>query len=161
MPTQLINKAQFKTYVDFSDNIPDKKIEYHIGDAQLFDLKPLVPDALYTDLFSLSSRPELQGLLDDQVTPYLICCAFSRFLLWTGRNISQFGIRVNAEDTSTEVSDKARAELIADIENKMAYYLAEFKKALKEADYTFDGTLYNFDSCEVSKPKRNFKIRAV
>lgn len=158
----LIQKSEFKTYVDFSDNIPSKKLDYNINDAQIFDLKPLVPADFYTDLFSLSARPELTVLLDDYVKPYLICSAFSRYLLWTGRNISQFGIRTNNEDTSTEVSDKARAELIADINNKKSYYWSIFKKKIYDDNYTYDGTTYDFtNDCDVSRPKRNFNIRAV
>lgn len=158
----LIQKSEFKTYVDFSDNISDKKLNYQINDAQIFDLQPIVPEDFYADLFSLSSRPELTVLLDDYIKPYLICSAFARYLLWTGRNISQFGIRTNNEDTSTEISDKARAELIADINNKKAWYLARFKKAIYDADYTYDSVVYDFtDDCEVSRPKRNFNIRAV
>lgn len=158
----LIQKSQFKDYVDFSDNISDKKIDYQINDAQLFDLKPLVPIDFYNDLFSLSSRPELSSLLDEYITPFLVCSAFSRYLLWTGRNISQFGIRSNVEDSSTEISDKARGELIADIENKKKYYLAMFRKVIYDANYTYDSISYDFTTdCDVSSPRSKFNIRAV
>lgn len=204
----LIEKSQFKDYVDFSDNINDKKLNYQIKDAELFDFVPLVPVEFYDALVSLIASDikqwarttpyvlgdkayspmnnkkyvalrdttgdepsislsdwddiELASLFDDYVKPYLVCCAFSRYLLWTGRNISQFGIRTNSEDTSTEVSDKARAELIADINNKKAYYWSRFKKKIYDDDYTYDGVLYNFETdCDVSRPKRNFNIRAV
>lgn len=204
----LIQKTQFKDYVDFSDNIADKKINYQINDAELFDFAPLVPDVFYTNVKALvESNPKqwsrttpyligdkvfspinnkkyvaLQGntdaepsesasnwseltlftLFDDYIKPFLVCSAFSRYLLWTGRNISQFGIRTNSEDSSTEVSDKARAELIADIDNKKNYYWSRFKKKIYDDSYTYDGVIYDFiNDCEVSKPKRNFKIRAV
>lgn len=204
----LIEKSQFKDYVDFSDNINDKKLNYQIKDAELFDFVPLVPVEFYDALVSLIASDikqwarttpyvlgdktyspmnnkkytalrsttgdepsvslsdwddiELASLFDDYVKPYLVCCAFSRYLLWTGRNISQFGIRTNSEDTSTEVSDKARGELIADIENKKAHYWSRFKKKIYDDDYTYDGVLYSFETdCEISRPKRNFNIRAV
>lgn len=204
----LIQKSQFKDYVDFSDNIADKKLNYQINDAELFDFQPLVPiefyDAIktmvalnikqwdrtsvylvgdksyspinqkkYTALrttqddepsVSTSDWQEIQlyTLFDDYIKPYLVCSAFSRYLLWTGRNISQFGIRVNSEDTSSEVSDKARAELIADIDNKKNYYWSRFKSTVYDNDYTYDGVLYDFvNDCEPSRPKMNFKIRAV
>lgn len=204
----LIQKSQFKDYVDFSDNIVDKKLNYQINDAELFDFVPLVSDEFYQAIKTMvesniqqwsrtteylinqkSYSPEnnkkyialrttegdepsvsssdwseiqLYTLFDEYIKPYLICCAFSRYLLWTGRNISQFGIRINSEDSSTEVSDKARAELIADIDNKKSYYWSRFKKKISDDDYTYDTVVYDFENdCGTSRPKRNFKIRAV
>ena len=49
----LIQKTQFKDYVDFSDNISDKKLNYHIKDAELFDFVPLVPIELFDNLNAL------------------------------------------------------------------------------------------------------------
>lgn len=204
----LIQKTQFKDYVDFSDNIPDKKLNYQIDASQIFDFKTIVPKAFYDAIVSMvdinikqwsrttpysigdkiyspenqqkyialrsttGDEPsvsssdwqeiELYTLFDNHLKPFLICSAFSRYLLWTGRNISQFGIRTNNEDSSTEISDKARAELIADIENQSVYYWSGFLKQIKCDSYTYDGVTYDFNNdCEISRPKRNFKIRAV
>lgn len=204
----LIEKTQFKDYVDFSDNISDKKLAGSIRDAHVFDFEPLVPAAFYSALKELieSNIPQwsrtssyvigdkaystinqkkyvaiainadlepsansakwteirLATLFDDYVKPYLIYSAFSRYLLWAGRHVAQGGIRVMNDDTSVEISDKSRGELIADIDNKKSFSLSRLMKTLSDNSYTYDGVLYAFETdCEVSRPKRNFKIRAV
>lgn len=204
----LIQKTQFKDYVDFSDNISDKKLNYHIKDAELFDFVPLVPIELFDNLNALintniqqwsrttayivgdksyspvnqkaytcissstnnepSANPlkweeiELYTLFEDYIKPYLICSAYVRVLLWAGRNMSQYGLRTSVEDTSSEISDKARGELMADINNKKSYYWSRLIKTMSDNAYTYDDVVYNFNNnCEVSTNKRTFHIRAV
>lgn len=204
----LIAQSDFKNYVDFSDNIANKKVLYQINDAELFDFKPLVPIEFYNALISLvdynsnqwtrttpyvvgnkvystenqktyiciqsstGNEPSVSGSywteielsvsFNSFIKPYLVCSAFSRYLLWAGRNVSQFGLRVNSEDSSAEISDKARGELIADIENKKKHYWAMFKKDLFDRNYKYDSITYNFtNDCDISSPKPKFNIRAV
>lgn len=167
---QLIDKTDFGTYVKFSDNIPARDVDFQCKDAQNFDLYPISPVAvisgnnLVTDIenninVSPVTRPELISFFDDFVKPFLVCKAYSRFLLWAGRNITQYGLRVNNEDTSTEVTDKARAEMIADINHKANVYLARMQDELNDVELTFDGIVYDFD-CK-TKPRAQTKIRAI
>lgn len=91
------------------------------------------------------------------IKPFWICKASTRFLLWHGRNITQYGLRNNIEDTSEALSDKARAELINDLESKATHYHTQLRKTMSDANYTYDGTVYSFSDC-VKVGKGNFKI---
>lgn len=169
--TQLIDKDDFGQYVKWSDNIPARDVDFHCKDAQNFDAVPIMPLAvvshnnLITDietaiLESPVTRPELLSFYADFVKPYLVLNAYRRFLLWSGRNLTQYGLRINNEETSTEVTDKARAEMMADALHKGNVYLARLTDGLKDADYTFDDIIYSFNNCQ-TKPKAKTRIKAV
>lgn len=159
----LIIKSEFITYVKLGANVSKNgDIESYIKDMQELEFKPIVPNDFYLAITgTLTSTSELQALLNDYVKPYLISGSYEKFLLWHGRNVSQYGLRENNEDTSVGISDKARAELMADIRRKTNIYQAEMLNQIKEANYTFDGVTYNFNSCEVSKAKPQMRIRQV
>lgn len=168
---QLIDKDDFGTYVKWSDNIPAANVDFHCKDAQNFDAYPIMPIAVVSlnnivlDVEnaineSPVTRPELLEWFTDYLKPFLVCKAYARFLLWQGRNITQFGIVVNQEETSTEATDKARAEMIADTEHKCNVYLARLTKALKDADYTYDSIVYEY-TCDNSKPRPKTRIVSI
>jgi len=170
--TQLIDKDDFGTYVKWSNNISAADVNFHCKDAQNFDAVPIMPIAvvsgnnLITDIEtaigeSPVTRPQLLTFFEDFVKPYLVLCAYKRFLLWAGRNLTQYGLRVNNEDTSTDVTDKARAEMMADALHKANVYLARLTDSLKDADYTFDTIIYSFNNCETTKPRAKTRIKAV
>lgn len=169
--TQLIDKEDFGAYVKFSDNIRAADVDFHCKDAQNFDAYPIMPLAvvsgnnMVTDIEtavneSPVTKPELVAFFNDYLKPFLVCKAYARFLLWAGRNITQFGLRVNNEETSTEVTDKSRAEMIADIEHKCNVYLARMTTNLYDTDYTYDGVVYEFGDCK-SKPRAKTRIIAI
>ncbi len=155
----LVIKSEFAKYVRLSLNISDASIEMHIKDMQELTFKATTDATFYNDLIgSLTSRPELSAFLDTYIKPYLICGAYEKFLLWHGTNINQYGLRQNNEDTSDEISDKRRAEIMADIRSKANAYLSIMQKQLKEDNYTFDGVYYNF--CDnPTKQKRNIGFK--
>jgi len=159
----LIIKSEFESYVKIGANVSKSgAIETAIKDMQEFEFKPIVPLAFYTAITgTLTASSELQIFLDDYVKPYIILGSYDKFLLWHGRNISQFGLRENSEDTSTPISDKARAEMMADIRHKANVCLMAMNKRLSDLSYTFDGTVYNFTSCDVSKAKPSIGFKQV
>lgn len=168
---QLIDKDDFGAVVKFSDNIRASDVDFHCKDAQNFDAYPIMPIAVVSlnnivlDVEtaineSPVARPELLEWFTDYLKPFLVCKAYARLLLWQGRNITQFGLRVNNEETSTEVTDKNRSELIADTEHKCNVYLARLTSALKEADFTYDSIVYDFN-CSSTKPRAKTRIKAV
>lgn len=156
---QLIDKDDFGEYVQFSDNLRAGNVNFHCMDAQNFDFAELYPNATVSGNTLLANietavsespvtRPQLVTFFTNFVKPFLVCSAFQRLLLWQGRNITQFGIRVNNEETSNEISDKARAELISDINNKTNIYLLRMSNAFKAANNTFDTIVYgNTSGC--------------
>lgn len=165
----LIDKDDFGALVRWSDNLPASAIDTHILNAQKFDVRPVMPvtktggvnmlDNIETAVNeSPVTKPELVELFNDYVKPLLVFKAYAQFLLWHGTNVVQYGLRRNIEDTSENISDKLRAELIADTEAKANSYLAEFKKALEDASYTFDDVVYQYSG---TKPKAKTRISAV
>lgn len=162
----LIIKSEFRTYCKLGANVgKDSELDSYIRDMQELEFLPTVDDTFYNDLIGdLSLRPELSNFLNNNIKPYLISGAYEKFLLWHGNNISQFGIRNNNEDTSQQISDRTRGELIADVRRKTNAYQAIFKRELFRADYTFDGVAYTFfdDMYKRENAKRNigmFQLR--
>lgn len=159
----LIISSEFRDHVKLGANVGKSgELETYIRKFQENKFKPIVPSAFYTDITgSLTSRPELNTFLQDYVKPFLISGAYENFLLWHGRNVSQFGLRQNNEETSEAISDKARAELMADIRSETNVCLADMTKQWSDLNYTFDGTAYGFNSCGVRKSGANIGIKQV
>lgn len=105
---------------------------------------------------------ELGTFYYNYLIPYLVFKCYGRFLLWAGRNITQYGLRENTEDTSVSVTDEGRAALIADINVKGNIWYNRFKNKLCKVNYTFDNILYSVD-CDVynPNPKHTYKIRSI
>lgn len=165
---QLIDKTDFGEYVKWSNNIPDRDVDPHCLDAQNFDAYPIMPKAvvsgnnIITDIEtaiaeSPVTKPELVAFYNTYLVPFLVCKAYARFLLWAGRNITQYGLRVNQEDTSTEVTDRARGDMIADIQSKANVYWARLTEYLSYEDLTLDGVVYSFNCSDKARPKTRIK----
>lgn len=157
----LIIKSEFRTYYKLGANVGnDGELDAYIQKTQELNFKQTVPAALYTDLLgSLTARPELEAFLNDYIKPFLISKTYERFLLWHGNNINQYGIRNNVEDTSQQISTTNRAELINDVKSDSNAFLALMNKQASDANFTFDGVVYDFDCSTVGK--RNIIIRQV
>jgi len=100
----------------------------------------------------------LMSFWTDYVKPFFMCCAYYRFLLWHGANITQYGSRQNTEDTSQELTDKRKGELLADISGKKDIFLARLTKAFKDAANTFDGVTYQYDSTDTKELNQGVRI---
>lgn len=168
---QLINKDDFAGIVKWSANIPDRDVDFYCIEAQKFDVYPVMPLAVVTgnnfieDIeIAIQESPvtktKLVAFYDDYVKPFLVCKAYERLLVLHGRNITQFGLRVNNEETSSEVSDKARGEWIEQTTHKANVYLADLMKEMKKVNYTFDSVVYSFAKCD-NKPKYSTRIKAI
>jgi hypothetical protein len=118
-------------------------IDFHIRDAESYDYEPTVPAAFWTKLNN-SPASELTDFLNDYVKPLLIFYAYKRFLVWQGRNITQYSIVTPADTTSNPISDQSRAVLINDIQSKIAICLNKHNKELDDNNCTFDGVIYDF-----------------
>lgn len=141
----LIIKSDFDAYCRISKNIKDSDLDIHIRDTQEVEFESWVSNAFYTDLMdNLATKPQLTTLFNEYIKPFLVLGAYYRFLLWHGANVSQYGIRQNNEDTSTEVSDKRRAELMGDVQSKKNAYLNKLKDKLFNDNFTYDSVTYDF-----------------
>lgn len=156
----LITKSDFTTYVQFTANIQDRLLDYHITKAETLDFQPLVPDAFWTNINSTSPAlsGDLETFFEDYCKPVLIHFAILRYLIEAGVNLTQFGIVNPLENTSQPASDGQRASMRNQYKSDLQSYLNKFYARLKEVEYTFDGTVYDFD-CKVKQQK--MIIRAI
>lgn len=154
----LITKSDFSAYVQFTENIKDRLLDYHITKAETLDFQPLVPTAFWTNINSTS--PALSGELEDFFTDYckpvLVHFAFLRYLIEAGINITQFGIVNPFENTSQPASDGQRASMRNQYKSDLQSYLNKFYARLKDVSYTLDGVVYDFD-CKVKQQKMIIK----
>jgi len=157
----LIIKSDFDTYCKLGKNIKDDDLNLHIRDAQDVDFFSWVNDTFYTDLMdNLATKPELTTLFNTYIKPYLVLSAYYKFMLWHGANVSQYGTRQNQEDTSQEVSDKRRSELLGDIQSKINVYLNRLKDKLNDDNYTYDSVVYDwYNNCDkiIARPQLNIR----
>jgi len=160
----LIIKSEFRTFCKLGANVgKDSELDSFIQDMQELEFRSTMDEPFYIDVTGdLTNRPELQLFLDTYIKPYLICGAYEKFLLWHGNNVSQFGIRNNIEDTSQQVSDKTKGELLADVKRKTNAYLSIMTRELYRSNYTFDGIVYTFfDDPYKTRSKRHIGIKQV
>lgn len=95
---------------------------------------------------------ELEEFFNVYCKPILVHYALTRFLVEHGRNITQFGVVTPREDTSEPVSDQARADVRNQYKKDLDSYLSLFYARLEEVEYTFDGTVYDFDCKKKASP---------
>jgi hypothetical protein len=115
------------------------------------------PSAANTDW----SEIQLMSFWTDYVKPYFLACAYYNFLNWHGANVTQYGLRQNQEDTSQEVSDKRKGELMASVSGKKDSYLARLTKRFNDVNKTFDEVVYEYDSTDTHKPNQGVRIWGV
>lgn len=131
----LITLADFGAYVPFSPNIDPLLVEPHVRDAQTFDVWPLLPVALRTELASpVASWPVKETkLFTDFVKPLLVCTAADRMLLWHGLHITPNGAETISDLGHQPISQAQRAQLRADLQAKAAHYQGQLETALRLA----------------------------
>lgn len=156
----LITKADFNQYVQFTQNVPDRILDFHILKAEKIDFFPLVPDAFWTiiNTGSPGMGTELEAFFDEYIKPVVVHFAMLRFMNEAGRNITQFGLVVPREDTSEPASDSARGDVRNQYKADLQSHLTKFYKALSVAEYTFDRVEYDF---ECKNRETNLFIRAI
>lgn len=156
----LITKSDFSTYVQFTTNIPDRILDYHILKAEQMDFFPLVPEAFWTRINQSSPAlsDDIQDFVDYFVKPLLIHFTILRFLVEHGRNITQYGVVVPKEDTSEPVTDTARNEIRNQYLRDTQVLLKNFYNELHTVEYSFEGVKYEFD-CKTKQKK--IMIKAV
>lgn len=94
--------------------------------------------------------------------PFLVFCSYKKFLLWAGTNLTQYGLVKIDEDTSEEISDQRRAELIADVKQKANIWLSRLRGRLCEVNNTFDLVNYSQTNGNYNvNPRKTFQIRPV
>jgi hypothetical protein len=160
-----LSKTELAGIVEqFTTNIEDRLINPHIQKTIEIGFAEIVPQSLLNAIVSLNlsgaGNPELKAFYNSyfkQIWSYL---AYIRFFTWHGRNITQFGLVSINDDTTSQISDKARGELINNIEHDSQVYMTRMLNELKLKNYTFDTISYSKIQI-IKKPRNSFGIRAI
>ena len=160
-----LSKTELAGIVEqFTTNIEDRLINPHIQKTIEIGFAEIVPQSLLNAIVSLNlsgaGNTELKAFYNSyfkQIWSYL---AYIRFFTWHGRNITQFGLVSINDDTTSQISDKARGELINNIEHDSQVYMTRMLNELKLKNYTFDNISYSKIQI-IKKPRNSFGIRAI
>lgn len=166
-------KAEFKEFVQFTDNIPDRLLDFQITQAYSKSLVPKFGD-LATAIKEnesetiedfLTDSPELATFYRDFLREYWITLAYRRFISVHGINVSQFGLTRTAdpEGTFVQATGDDRAIVIRQISSDLSVVETNIYKRLKAVNWTFDTIVYNSPDSDDRKitPKKNFGIRPI
>jgi hypothetical protein len=160
-----LSKAELASVVEqLTTNIEDRLINPHIKKTIEISFEGLVSDNLINAIIALSltdaTKPQLIAFYNNyfkQVWSYL---AYIRLLTWHGRNVTQFAISTIVDDSTQQVSDKARATMISNTERDSQVYINRMLNELKDKNYRFDNI--NFSKVSpIKKSRGRFGIRAI
>lgn len=164
-------KSEFQNYVQFTVNIEDRIINYHVEDAFYYEIKPKLgyPTDSAKDIglviYNLATdditKPELKAFFDNYVKRYWVLLAFKRFLQNHGRNVTQFGYTKlrDPEGTFDQVDGEERAVYLKQLQHDINITETNLFVELNTKRWTFDSFTYGQTS--VNPPKKKFGISAV
>lgn len=144
--TLLISLSDFAGVRDLSSNVEEAELNTYIRQAQDADLKPLLGEALYWDFTDNAGDAKYLLLLNgDQyedgqgndinyegVKPMLIHYSYARYVQFANIKTTKSGFMNKENDYSEQISEKAKASMIAQAremakvyENGVFKYLVE------------------------------------
>jgi hypothetical protein len=151
----LITKTELKTYLQFSDKIEDRLIDFHIKLVQETIIEPLLDPIMFANLEQVVSNPsntypELATLFEDYIKAWICHKTIYSFYSQHGINVTQYGMRVMNEDTSQPVAPEDRAMLLQTVKNNANAYWLRLDKRMADDNYTYDNITYK-DDCQKNK----------
>jgi hypothetical protein len=162
-----ITKADIAATVEnFTVNIEDRLVSGHINKAWEIDFENIMPTSLKVAISGLSltasGNTQLKALFNNHVTKCWAYRAYGRFLANHGNNVTPFGIMQVLDQDQRVADSKDRAFMIANNDRDASVFFSRFIKAMEDANWTFDGTVYLFEDGQPrKKPSRKFGIRAI
>jgi hypothetical protein len=141
-PIALINAIEAKVLAKIQQW--NKNRSYGVDDLVLFE-------TYYAALASnTDSQPpssdwqanELMNFYAEYLLPFIAYSFYYRFIAYHGVKITQAGLKQLVDDTSINVSDKMRGEMLGDIKSKLNVWTGKISKKLNDVYYTFDGVQY-------------------
>lgn len=141
MPTYLIARTDFNSYVDVTNHVADKYLNRFILRAQEMFLAPLLGDELYAELIEDHSTgyygTGMLSLLTDYVTPFLVYKSYQLYLPTSGSFMTGMGPRIPVEDKSTPLDDSALGVLVDDARNSADFYARKLYRYLVSNKSTY------------------------
>lgn len=169
--TLLISTTDFANYRHISANIDSAKIEPYIYEAQQFDVRPALGDALYYDLLKHSTETNYSALLDgedysaldgydrhfDGLKSAIVYFAYARYIESANLHSTPLGFVAKRNDYSTEPSDKTIARQVTAARESAKGYLSDALMYLdaKRSDFPLYG------KTKTSTPSGGIKITRI
>ncbi len=168
-------KTQFGQFVQWTNNIQDRIINFHIDNAFFYVIRgklgyPTDPDkdlALEISNFDpdSDSGAELIAFFNGYILRWWILIAFKRFLENHGRNVTQFGYTTlkDPEGTFEQVDEIGRATYLRQLQTDINVAETAVFLELHKRQWTFDGFQYQHESFNDfrRRHRKNFGISAI
>jgi hypothetical protein len=161
-------KSQFKEYVQFSDNIPDRLIDYHIDAAYRFTIEPILRNTEATEMHlgstiygytpiespGTETKPELVAFYNNFLKEWWIRLAYQRFIEVHGLNVTQFGLTKtkDPENTFDQAEERDRAVLLRRLRDDLNIIEGNVFAELNRIEWILD--LYPFKGANVRASQR-------
>lgn len=159
----LVQKADFGSFVQWTNNIPDDLIDFHIKKVEEVDLPNLIEEEMTSALLELDEvdSPELFEFFTKYVKPVIILRSASRFLVQHGVNVTQFGLTVPTDprQTFTPASKGSRSDMKDQVDGDRRIYETRMFKELARVNWTLDDI--QFDSPTGRRSSSRFKISGI
>jgi len=104
---------------------------------------------------------ELMNFYVEYLQPFIAYSFYYRFIAYHGVKITQGGLKQLVDDTTTNVSDKMRGEMLGDIKSKLNVWTGKISKKLNDVDYTFDGVQYLPETGKSTHIKSRLRLYAL
>jgi hypothetical protein len=152
LPAQLITDLQ--ALVNSNPKAYDRNKSYLTGEI-CFVMDSEVK-TFYKAINATTDRPptsdwqqhELLNFWQQFVKPLHAVFTFGRIIVESGVHVAQGGFREHLDPTSTEVSDKRKAEMLGQNDGRIGYYRMALEKKLNDVNFTFDGVKYENNNCK-------------
>jgi len=166
-------KSQFSEFVQFTENIEDRMINFHIDDAFFYvikaklgypiDVKKDLALELLAYIETSDDNTEILAFFNGYILRWWVLIAFRRFLTNHGRNVTQFGYTTvkDPEGTFDQVDEIGRATYLRRLQDDINVAETNVFLQLHKVQWTFDGFQYLHDSWCWSTKKKSFELRAI
>ncbi len=166
-------KSQFSTFVQFTTNIEDRILNFHIDDAFFYVIRGKLgypPDAnkdLALEILNFDEgsddSPELVTFFNDYILRWWVLIAFKRFLENHGRNVTQFGYTTtrDPEGAFDQVDSLGRATYLRRLQDDINIAETAVFLQLHKVQWTFDGYQYSHESFCHNVKRKSFGISAI
>ncbi len=166
-------KTQFGQFVQWTNNIDDRIINFHIDDAFFYTIRGKLgypPDSDKDLALEISnfvedsdSGPELVTFFNGYILRWWVLIAFKRFLENHGRNVTQFGYTQlkDPEGTFDPVDEIGRAVYLKRLQGDINVAETAVFLELHKRQWTFDGFQYLHESYCGQRKRKQFGISAI
>ena len=167
-------KTQFSAFVQWSNNIEDRIINFHIDDAFYYVIRGKLgyqPDrdkdlGLEISNYEPTSddQTELFAFFNGYILRWWVLIAYKRFLENHGRNVTQFGYTTpkDPEGTFDPVDEIGRAVYLRRLQADINVAETDIFLELHKVQWTFDGFQYLHESfINKHQRRKDFGIRAI